>query len=138
MAILPDAYCVIQAGDRRAHFFVEADRGTVSGRRWKQRVRAYLAYAKGGGYSRRFRTRSLRILTITLSEKRLANLKRATEDTGGGSLFWFSTHDHLQPEAVLSQQFWQVAGQPGASTLARVEPQSSELTSHIKARSAHI
>ena len=137
VAILPDAYCVIQAGDKRAHFFIEADRGTVPGRRWKQRVQAYLAYAQGGGYTRRFRTRSLRILTVTLGEKRLANLKRVTEKAGGGSLFWFTTHDHLQPEAVLSGQIWQVAGQPGASTLVRVELQSRELTSAIEARSAH-
>ncbi|NLF15351.1 MAG: hypothetical protein GX597_26470 [Anaerolineaceae bacterium] len=137
-AILPDAYGLIQFSDRRAHFLLEVDRGTVSGRRWEQRVRAYLAYAQGGGYTRRFRTRSLRILTVTLGEKRLSNLKRATEEAGGGNIFWFTTDQHLRPEAILTQPVWQVAGRAGACGLITGEPRGAEMADCPQVRSAPV
>jgi len=131
VAIIPDAYCVVNQGDKRAHFFVEVDRATLSGRRWRQRVRAYLAYTLGGGYTRRFRTRSLRILTVTTSDKRLTNLRRATEEAGGGSLYWFSTCDRLESADALQSPIWQVAGQSAMTALEerrRSEPPARRVT----------
>jgi len=117
VAIIPDAYLALRLGDRRAHFLLEVDRATETSGRWAHRVQAYLTYIASGRYSRRFGTTSLRILTITTSRERLTNLQRATEEAGGGSLFWFTTLGLVQPETVLSEPIWQVAGQEGMNKL---------------------
>ena len=111
VAVIPDGYGVLHLGDRRAHFFLEADRGTLSNRRWGQRAQAYLAYVHSGQYGQRYGTHSLRVLTVTTGERRLANLKRTTERAGGGPLFWFTTGEEAGAEAILCDPIWQVAGQ---------------------------
>lgn len=113
VAIIPDAYFVLGLEDRRAHFLLEVDRATETNGRWAQRVRAYLAYIASGQYTRCFGTTSLRILVITTSPERLANLKRATEQAGGGVVFWFTTLKRAGAEAALTQPIWQVAGREG-------------------------
>jgi hypothetical protein len=117
VAIIPDAYAVLNLGDRRAHFLLEVDRATETSGRWAQRVRAYLAYIASGQYARRFGTTSLRILVITTSPERLANLKCATERVDGRSLFWFTILDMAKPETILTEPIWQVAGQERVSAL---------------------
>ena len=110
VAIIPDAYFVLNLGDRRAHFLLEVDRATETSARWVRRVVAYLAYVASGQYTRRCGTSSLRILVITTSPERLANLKRATERAGGQSLFWLTIQRKAQPETILTEPIWQVAG----------------------------
>ena len=96
---------------------MEADRATVSNRRWTQRVSAYSEYVRSGQYTRRYGAHSLRVLTVTTGAKRLANLKRATEGAGGGPMFWFATLGEAMASAVLRQPIWQVAGQEGVRPL---------------------
>jgi hypothetical protein len=55
----------------------------------------------------------LRILLLTTSRERLSNLKRATEQAGGQSLFWFATLQQASPEAILSERICQIAGHEG-------------------------
>jgi hypothetical protein len=110
VAIIPDACLVFHLGDRRAHVLLEVDRATETNRRWAQRVCAYLAYIASGQYTRCFGTTSLRIPVITTSPERLANLRRATEQAGGGAVFWFTTLAQATPEAILAAPIWQVAG----------------------------
>ncbi|MHB1356701.1 MAG: replication-relaxation family protein [Anaerolineae bacterium] len=117
VAIIPDSYLALRLGDRRAHFLLEIDRSTETSGRWVHRVQAYLAYIASGQYSRRFGTNSLRILVITTSQERLANLLHATEKAGGGSVFWFTTLELAQSGAVLTEPIWQVVGQEGMSKL---------------------
>ena len=117
IAVIADSYFALHLGDRRAHFLLEADRATVSNKRWALRVRAYLQYVRGGQYARRFGTRSLRVLTVTTGERRLANLKRTTEKARGGTMFWFTTQDRATPSAVLSEPVWRVGGSDGLSQL---------------------
>ena len=117
VALIPDGYCLVDICGRKARFFIEADRGTLSGRRWAWRVQAYMAYIRSGHYARRYGARSLRVLTVTTGPKRLANLKRATERAGGGRLFWFTTHEQALPERILRDPIWVVAGQSGQHRL---------------------
>ena len=84
VAVIADGYFVLRWRDRKAHFFLEADRATIANKRWMRKVRAYMAYYRSGQYQARYQTRSLRVLTVTTSQKRLANLKAATEQAGGG------------------------------------------------------
>lgn len=109
VAVIPDSYFVLHLGDRRAHFFLELDRATMSNSRWGERVRAYLAYIRSGKYSERYRTRSLRILTVTTTEQRLLNLKETTKKVGGGDLFWFTTLDQVSVASVLFRPIWRIA-----------------------------
>ena len=113
LALIPDGYFILNLGDRRSHFFLEVDRGTLPNRRWRQRVQGYLAYVASGAYSARYHTHSLRVLVVATGARRAENLKRATESVGGGRLFWFTTLDQAQPEDVLGAPIWQIAGEAG-------------------------
>ncbi len=115
--VLPDAYVVLRIGDRRAHFFLELDQATMSNPRWRTRVLAYLAYVTSGKYEARYQTRSLRILTVTTTAKRLANLRATTEKAGGGRIFWFTTFAEAMHEGILSEDIWRVAGGNDCSAL---------------------
>ena len=117
VAVIPDGYFILDLGDKRAHFFLEVDRGTIANKRWKTRVKAYQEYTKSGLYQKRYKTRSLRILTATTGVKRLANLKKTTEAAGGKDMFWFTTLDQATPDQVLTGSIWQTAGREGFSSL---------------------
>jgi hypothetical protein len=117
VAVIADAYFVLHLGDRRAHFFLELDQATMSSKRWKTRIQAYRAYTESGKYQQRYQTRSLRVLTVTTTPKRLVNLKKATESVGGDHLFWFTTLEQVTAGNVLSASIWQVAGQELAAAL---------------------
>jgi len=117
VAIIPDGYFVLNLRDKRAHFFLEVDRATQPHRRWMQRVRAYMSYVQSGRYSERFGTRSLRVLTVTTGPRRLTNLKRTTEEAGGGRMFWFTALAQAQVRAILALPIWQVAMQSDAQPL---------------------
>ena len=117
VAVIPDSYFCLHLGSRRAHFLIEADRATVSNKRWAQRVSAYLEYVRSGQYVRRYGAHCLRVLTVTTGIKRLANLKSTTEGAGGGAMFWFVTLGEATGTAVLRQPIWRVAGQEGVRPL---------------------
>ena len=118
VAVIADGYFVLRSGDRKAHFFLEVDRATIANKRWMQKIRAYNAYYRTGKYSRRYKTGSLRVLTVTTGEKRLANLMASTERAGGGKMYWFSTFDQATPDNILTTPIWQVAGCEGKHPLA--------------------
>jgi Replication-relaxation len=107
--VIPDAYFVLYLGDRRAHFFLEVDRATMTNGRWKRRVLAYREYIRSGLYQERFQTHSLRILTVTTTEQRLLNLRKATVKAGGDDLFWFTTLALANADSVLSSPIWLLA-----------------------------
>lgn len=121
VAIVPDGYCRIDVGEHVAHFFIEADRGTVVGRsaRWERRdfsrkVRAFNAYIATGKFERRYGGRGVRILVVTTGKTRLANLKQVIESAGGKRRYWLTTFDDISPATVLTEPIWRVAtsGEP--------------------------
>lgn len=110
VAVIPDAYFVLILGDRRTHFFLEVDRGTMTSKRWKTRVLAYQAYLKSDQFQTRYQTKSLiRILTITTTAKRMQTLVKATQRAQGNHQFWFTTRDQIAPESVFSSPIWRLA-----------------------------
>jgi hypothetical protein len=38
------------------------------------------------------------------------NLRRATEEAGGGHMFWFTTLERARPEAILGEAIWELPG----------------------------
>jgi Replication-relaxation len=127
VSLIPDGYFRLHTSEPEAHVyhhFVEIDRRTETGessvwgrRDWARKVKAYLMYFDSGQYEQRYGTKKGRLLTVTTGERRLTHLKELTEQLGGKSRFWFSTFDHITPEAVLRDEIWQVAGREGASRL---------------------
>jgi hypothetical protein len=115
VTLVPDAYFCLAFGQRRARFFLEADRATVPNRRWAQKILAYLAYVRSGAYARRYGGNSLRVLTVTTSEKRMCNLMRTTAkacgDANGARMFWFTWMERVTDATVLSAPIWHVPGQ---------------------------
>ncbi len=104
--VIPDAYFVLHLGKQRAHFFLELDRATMSNSRWKRRILAYQKYIETGKYHERYKTTSLRILTVTTTPKRLASLQKTTANAGGDDLFWFTTFAEVMTSDVLSSPIW--------------------------------
>lgn len=121
VAVLPDSYFSIVARQRRYPFFLELDRGTTALKRFKNKIRAYLDYYRTGLYHQRYGNRSLRVLTVTLGEKRLANLKQATEETNGEHWFWFAVLTDLTAETVLTAPLWRQAGRQETGALIGID-----------------
>jgi Replication-relaxation len=109
VAVIPDSYCAIETLQGTVHLFWELDRGTMPSKRFKQKVAAYLAYARSDLALRRFHTNKFRVLTVTESSTRCLNLKRATESMRGKNRFWFSVLEDLTPATILTDPVWQVA-----------------------------
>jgi hypothetical protein len=109
VSVIPDSYFVLETPKGTAHFFLELDRGTMTTQRFKTKIMAYQVYYQGGGYQRRFGTKSLRVLTVTTSEARAASLRRVTEEAEGKQRFWFTTLACVKPETVLTMPIWSIA-----------------------------
>ena len=113
LPVAPDAYFTLEFGDKRASFFLEIDQATEDNKRFKVKVGAYLAYVMSGQYQERYQTKSLRVLTVTTGERRVANLKSTTEKVAGSDFFWFTTVGMATAEKILTAPIWRVAGQDG-------------------------
>lgn len=121
--VIPDGFFRLEypnpnnpAKSRSLHRCIEIDRATVTGRAssehnraWDKKVLAYLAWHKSGIYQARYRVQALGILTITVGEERLKNLKRITEEAGGRERFWFTCVGRLHGNDILTDALWSVA-----------------------------
>ncbi len=112
---------------RAVHRCIEIDRATVTGRAssehnraWDKKVLAYLAWHKSGVYQARYRVQALGILTITIGEERLNNLKRITEEAGGRGRFWFTSITRLEGADILTDPLWSVATTTQLRSLIRL------------------
>jgi hypothetical protein len=122
VAIVPDGYGQLSSRDQSGaqifdYFALEVDMATSTGwatdsqqRSWGRKVKAYLAYHSSGLYQARYATQSLRILTVTTGERRLAHLMAWTERAGGKARFWFTTLEDIQQQNILTDPIWRVAG----------------------------
>lgn len=117
LPIIPDSYFVLQTPKGKRHFYLEIDRGTMEGKRFRAKVEGYTAYFKSGAYTERYGTNSLRVLTVTESQRRMNNLKAITERAGGKSRFWFASLETLTAENILADAVWYVAQRQEQHTL---------------------
>jgi hypothetical protein len=117
VSLIPDGYFVLDTPLGKAHFFLELDRGTMTTKRFAAKIAAYTTYYRSGAYEQRYKTRSLRVLTVTLSEGRLVHLKKAAETVGADARFWFATHAQVTVQQVLSRSIWQIAGNEASMPL---------------------
>ena len=110
VSLIPDSYFALDTPLGKAYFFLELDRGQMGLERFKTKIESYRAYVQQGGYTRRYGAKTVRVLTVTLSEARLLGLKHATEAVGGKDRFWFGVLSELTPDQILRKPAWNVAG----------------------------
>lgn len=83
--VYPDAYFVLRVldgpeGRNRVHVFLEADRGTMTTKRFFVKVRGYWHYWRSGKQEERFGMKNFLVLTVTLTPERAASLREVTGD----------------------------------------------------------
>lgn len=103
----PDAYGQYRFDQSFFSFFLETDRGTMSNGRVKDKILRYRQYQESGAYESHYGLQFFRVLIVTLTEKRLKNLKKIAEKIGASNV-WFATLTKVK-ENVLGFT-WQKAG----------------------------
>jgi len=74
ISIIPDAYFTVKLDERIFHYFLEIDRGTSDLKRITLKCRGYLNIWNDKIAQAKFGMRSFRLLYVTASDKRLANM----------------------------------------------------------------
>jgi len=103
-AVVPDAILrIVFPRNQQSLFFLEVDRGTMTKRRWQEKMAVYKAFQESPKLQERFKTHSFIVLTVAPSERRIASLAEATVALGGRRGFWYTTMDQLLPDLVLGK-----------------------------------
>jgi len=113
LPISPDAFFTIEDKGDLLHFFLEADRSTMSLERFLKKMKAYWQFWQEEGHKKKFNISVFRVLTITISEERKENLrkitKKADERQRGSEMFLFACQKDYnleEPESIL-KPIWQ-------------------------------
>lgn len=106
--LIPDAFFTIEDKDGFFHFFLEADRSTMTNDRFLKKMQTYWNWWQNETYNEKLGISRFRVLTITLSKERKENLKRTTREADprkqGSAMFLFACEKDYslsEPENVL-------------------------------------
>jgi hypothetical protein len=124
-AVLPDARLVYRIAVRRTHAFIEADRGSEGSRFFEGKVARYLELYRSNTWRQHLPVWPL-VLTVTPSEHRATELRRATErllstySEGSwiAAAFLFGALDDVRGAPGPLGEIWQVAGRPGRHAMS--------------------
>lgn len=122
--IRPDGYAIVKNGSYVARLLLELDRATEHNPRFGiEKVVPGIAYIRSDSYRRRFGFNSGKWLVVTTSDRRLQNMKRATELVAGSNarLFYFTTLDRVSPHTIVSAPIWHRGGEDSLVTLFQRE-----------------
>jgi protein involved in plasmid replication-relaxation len=75
--VAPDGFFALRDAKGRSNFLVEADRGTMTLRRFALKLKAYAAFSVTGKHKENFGINKFRVLTVTSSKARCKNLIQA-------------------------------------------------------------
>jgi len=125
----PDGYFVLRlpdepAGSNRIHVFLEADRGTMTTKRFVKKMLGYWHYWRSGKQEERFDMKNFLVLTVTRTAERTANLVAATRvldapNHRGLRMFLFGSEQTFglsEPERIL-EPIWVTAQDNGRHSL---------------------
>ncbi|MCB0110459.1 MAG: replication-relaxation family protein, partial [Caldilineaceae bacterium] len=117
----PDSYFALKFSGftELAHFFFFLDMATESEKMWREKIDAYIQYRQQGHAATYFGSRNFRVLTKTVNQDRLAQMKAWTERSGGDAMFWFTKEQKIdiwQPTTLL-EPIWEVATAQGVYPL---------------------
>jgi DNA-binding Lrp family transcriptional regulator len=76
-------------------FFVEVDRGTMSLKRFREKIRGYREYIKSGAFSERYGITDFKLLTTAPSEERRNNLLEQVIEEGGVARCFLGVFDEV-------------------------------------------
>jgi DNA-binding PadR family transcriptional regulator len=114
--VAPDGFFGLRDAKGRLYFFVEADRGTMTLKRFTLKLKAYAAYSRAEKHKEKFDIQKFRVLTIAPSAARCKNLVQAAaaaEDVRElAPRFLFATAQDLplsSPESVFGK-IWTTPG----------------------------
>lgn len=107
----PDGCLCLTYQARLYSFFIEVDCSTMTNGRLRAKAKAYLDYARSGRSGQDFGFKYFRVLIITKTEWRLANLKATIEELSD-RIFYFAVRDDVCQGLILSR-VWQRAGRQG-------------------------
>jgi len=121
-AVIPDASFSLERRDGQlAHFYLEADRGTMTKDRFLRKLQAYWQLSQRKGIADI--PDAFRVLTVTNSLRRTENLRIAAKTADpkhkGSRMFYFVTQDAYDlkhPEAVL-EHIWRTPADPELCSL---------------------
>jgi hypothetical protein len=109
LPIAPDAFFAIDHKDFVMHFFLEADRSTMTLERVANKFKGYWYWKADGGHTQKIGINSFRVLTICLSDERAENLRQVAAKANGretgSDMFWFAranAYDLQNPENILA------------------------------------
>jgi hypothetical protein len=121
----------------RSNFFVEADRGTMTIKRFTLKLKAYAAFSVAGKHKEKFGINKFRVLTVTSSKARCKNLidaALAADDVRElRTRFLFATEEDLTlsvPESVLNKIWTAPGGEKNHVPFSRPGPQIQEKEVH--------
>lgn len=121
ISLIPDGFFSIHVPDKgTTNFFLELDRGTMTLKRFREKIEAYIAYYKSGAYTKRYEAQGFRVLTVVdgIGTGRVENLVRdVAQIPGVGRRFWFTHLESVNPQSVLTHPVWYVAGQEDLQSL---------------------
>lgn len=113
LSVAPDGFFTIEDKNELMHFFLEADRSTMTLERFFRKMAAYWQWKREDGHKKRLGIKNFRVLTLTISDERKNNLKlisrQADARKEGSTMFWFACDKHYDfdnPESVLGP-IWQ-------------------------------
>ena len=127
-SLTPDAFLRYRVGKQVLAAFVEVDRGTMPNRRFKEKIERYFAYDVSGRYAERYKGQRFRVLVITSSAERLANLKNTAAQVAQRNC-WFATLSEIAQNGPLAA-IWETVG--GERKARLIETDSKEV--HGQAR----
>lgn len=116
LPVRPDGFFILQDTERPPEknilpFFLEADRSTTTHARFMKKITAYWEYLNQGLYTKKYNRKFFRVVTITLTDERAANLAadaRAVLPAPAHRFFLFSSVKQFSletPQAILGDIF---------------------------------
>jgi len=110
LPITPDSFFALISKDKKACYFLEVDRATESNHRWRDKIRGYVEYVKSGNYYEKFKSKALRVLAVTTSPDRMANLINTTKTVDNAYFFLFTTFSEVQKNNPIFGSVWKTTG----------------------------
>jgi len=99
--LTPDGYFELLSDGTTRAMFLEVDLGTEALSVWEQKTAIYLQLALSGEFQKRFRQPQFRVLVVTDSERRLANIRSAVAKSTD-KIFWFATFENINRDGLWS------------------------------------
>lgn len=144
LPVAADSFFSIRDAQGRTHYFLEADRGTMTLERFTRKLIAYAAYDKAERHKAKFSIHKFRVLTVTTGKARMENLMRAA--TGAeevrrapATMFLFTTEEKLalsRPETIF-EKIWLRLGEKEPCSLGLVRKSPMEGESPMQHPNAH-